>query len=189
MSGIVIRQLNTVYWWVPKNACTTMKVHYAKILGLKFQNPHRAKFEITKKIIPEMFNYAFVRHPFQRLYSCWANKIAPGHPIGADFVNDIDINVFHELMDKVYSEMPFEDFALLVMDKKTKGDLHWLPQSKQIPKGVIYYKMEEFPIGAFFKTSNKDHTGGRWQDVFTSRVLEKAIKYYSEDLKRYNYTY
>ena len=188
MAGIVIRPLNTVYWFIPKNACTSLKAHYARLLKLPFRSPHRARFEYTDVILPGFFNYAIVRHPFQRLYSCWANKIADGHPVSPDFVNGIDIHVFKGMMHQGYSEMPFEDFALLVMGAKVKDDPHWAPQSSQVPNGIHFFKLEEQPLlKALLHTSNADHTGGRWQDHFTPRVLNRALEYYAEDFRRYGY--
>ena len=188
MYGIVVDPLKTIYWFIPKNACTTLKVYYAKLLGLEFSNVHVANFKRTNKILPEYFNFTIVRHPFQRLYSCWANKLAPGHPVANGFENDIDINTFRGMTDLFYSEMSFEEFALLAMGRKTRDDQHWKPQSKLVPKGVNFYKMEELPLRAFFPVRNADHTGGRWEDHFTDKVLKKALKYYAEDFSRYGYS-
>jgi hypothetical protein len=188
MAGIVVEPLKIVYWFIPKNACTAMKIHYANMLGLEFDNVHDAPFQYTNKVLKRYFNFAIVRHPFQRLYSCWANKLAPGHPVDEGFVNDIDPNVFYGMFDLFYSGMPFDKFALLAMSKKTRNDQHWKPQTRLIPeKNIALYRLEDLPLSVFFPVANKDHTGGRWQDFFTDEVKRKAEEYYSEDLIRYGY--
>jgi hypothetical protein len=187
MEGIVIEPLKTVYWFIPKNACTTLKVHYAKLMGLDFDNPHSAGFVLTGKILPGYFNFCVVRHPLHRLYSCWANKVAPGHPVVDYFINDLDPNVFAGL-DMVYSEMPFDDFVDIVLADNCKRDPHWAPQSDQVPNEIAYYKLEELPLWALFRKANKNHMDDNWRSKYTDRSFEKAVNYYKEDLKRYAYS-
>jgi hypothetical protein len=186
MAGIIIEPLKAVYWFMPKNACTTLKAHYANMLGLGYvTTPHEAAFEYTDDVLDGYFNFCIVRHPLRRLYSCWANKIAEGHPVSDDFIDGIDIHIFKDTMDKVYSGMPFSDFVDVVLD--AKHDPHWAPQSEQSPEGIAHYKLEELPLFALFPIVNKDHTGGNWRSAYSNRTITKAVEYYREDFERYGY--
>lgn len=53
MPGIVIRKNKAVYWPIPKNACTAIKLHLCNYIGIPAgENPHDAPFEWTDGILP-----------------------------------------------------------------------------------------------------------------------------------------
>jgi hypothetical protein len=35
-NGIVLHKLKMVYWYIPKVACTTLKIHFADLCGLPY---------------------------------------------------------------------------------------------------------------------------------------------------------
>jgi hypothetical protein len=75
-----------VYIEVPKVACSSIKIALASIVGVDLDavggNPHEAPFPEPvqrangPKLFPGLFAFAFVRNPWDRLASCYRDKVA-----------------------------------------------------------------------------------------------------------------
>ena len=189
MNGIIIEPTKSIYWAIPKNACTAMKVHFCKLLEIAVpdENPHIAPFNKTEAPIKGYRNWAIVRNPFARLYSLWANKIAPGHPEHPLFINHIDQNVFYALMNEVYSGMSFEDFTKVVLESKCR-DNHWKPQAEQIPDNCETFKLEEVGglLSSMLPVLNGDNQNN-WEAAYTQELLDLVYVYYKNDFKILGY--
>ena len=79
--------LGAVYVEIPKVACTSIKVLLAKLIGIDLVavdgDPHAANFPEPPEpprskapLYPGLFTFAFVRNPWDRLVSCYRDKIA-----------------------------------------------------------------------------------------------------------------
>lgn len=190
MKGIVLHYSRSVYWPIPKNACTTLKVHFINLLGIPCgNNPHRADFEWTNCSIDGYSNWALVRNPYSRLYSLWVNKIAPGHPVQPSWPTKIDKNVFHKVKNIIHSEMSFENFVEVLLNSGEK-DQHWDPQSEMIPDNCFVTKMEEFQcLNIMFPTHNKSHLSTcNWQKEYSEKTQRLVQDYYTNDFERFGYS-
>ena len=82
--SIYLEPYNAVYVEVPKVACSSIKACLAELLGVELRdgNPHITNFP-TLNIssrgdslwYPEQFSFAFARNPWDRLVSCYRDKI------------------------------------------------------------------------------------------------------------------
>ena len=191
MRGIVLHFSKSVYWQVPKNACTTIKVHLINLLEIPNNgNPHRAKFEWTETPIEGYTNWALVRNPYSRLYSLWVNKIAPGHPTVDSWPAGIDKNVFGKMGDSILSEMPFENFVFTLLNSG-RHNPHWNPQATMIPESCECTRMEQFerPMRVLFPSHNRAHMDtSNWRVAYTPEMQKLVRNYYSEDFRRFGYS-
>lgn len=84
---VLLAPYAAVYVEVPKVACTSLKTAFAGVLGIDLQeaggNPHRVRFPQPAgpprpqgPFYPGLFAFAFVRNPWDRLVSCYRDKIA-----------------------------------------------------------------------------------------------------------------
>src|SRR5262245_19417577 len=84
---VLLERYAAIYIEVPKVACTSLKVAFAQLLGIDLDNsggdPHQASFPSTAysnyaygPLFQDLFAFAFVRNPWDRLVSCYRDKIA-----------------------------------------------------------------------------------------------------------------
>lgn len=84
--AILLPPYDAVYIEIPKVACTSLKVAFAQLLGIALEdeagNPHVVEFPSPDPanstdgcLFPGLFTFAFVRNPWDRLVSCYRDKI------------------------------------------------------------------------------------------------------------------
>ena len=86
VDAILLEPYRAVYVETPKVACTSIKTALAEILGLSLKptggDPHRVRWPTAERspshsgrLFPGLFTFAFVRNPWDRLVSCYRDKI------------------------------------------------------------------------------------------------------------------
>ena len=179
IEGIIIRETRSVYWPVFKCASTTVKRHIARIQGRHDLDPHSVRFETTHRPLNGYFNFAFVRHPFQRLVSVYFNFVSENHELPRH-------KIFGVMSNSTYVGMPFKQFVDIALKEKNS---HWSPQCELIPDGVEIFKLEESSIlRALFLPENKSRAV-YYQEIMDDQSLKIAAQYYKADLLRFDYGY
>jgi hypothetical protein len=83
---ILLKQYRAIYISVPKVACTSFKTAFAQLLGVGLGNghrdPHRVRYPspvpidgLQEYLYPGFYRFGFVRNPWDRLVSCYRDKI------------------------------------------------------------------------------------------------------------------
>jgi hypothetical protein len=86
VDAIVLAPYRAVYVETPKVACTSIKTALAEILGISLRStggdPHYVEWPTAARssshsgrLFPGLFTFAFVRNPWDRLVSCYRDKI------------------------------------------------------------------------------------------------------------------
>lgn len=154
-NGIVLHPLKMVYWYIPKVACTTLKTYFADRCGLPYDKSDPMSvhdycwnhWEKVSKPIPEYFNFAYVRNPFNKLESLYWDKI----------VNNYSELVF-ERFGGFYKNMPFDKFCeRIIKISHKKADIHFMPQSFLIPQDVNIFFLEIDLLPKILNASNESH--------------------------------
>jgi hypothetical protein len=189
MPGIVIEPLKSVYWPIPKNACTALKRRIALLLGFPDPpNPHDAPFTYADFTLPGYEDFAIVRHPLARIYSLWANKLAPGHPVAPDFVDNIDPHVFSPFPWVFRDGMSFDAFLQAIISIPVgSADPHWAPQVTQMPPKTKFYRIED--VGTLLRlAAPAENTSVYPETPPVGRELARLVRaYYAEDFSVFGY--
>ena len=80
---ILLERYRAVYVEIPKVACTSIKTALAPFAGVSLDtlgNPHEMNWPVAVPsrsgcLFPDRFSFAFVRNPWDRLLSCYRDKI------------------------------------------------------------------------------------------------------------------
>ena len=191
MPGIIIHSTRSIYWPVPKNACSTIKKRVCEIEGIDpGTNVHTAPFERCHQIDRPMLykNFAIVRNPYSRLYSLWTDKI-----IENDIHDGVpDPNVFKNYGDSFWIGMTFKEFVHTIISiPYNEADPHFALQTKQIPMFCDIVKMEDVkPLTfALFESINvTKEQGFDYKKEYSEHGLYDVVyQHYKEDFTRFNY--
>ena len=125
------------YCWlqIPKCGSSSIRTHLnhhteKSLTGLGGQPQDIAdwkKFEYKKEYL-DLFNFAFVRNPFDRLLSCWIDKVKLHHRWSK---NKYQGKNKHYLIDNNFS---FKEFAAKICKEKNFRDGHWKPLLEFFPE-------------------------------------------------------
>src|SRR5262249_52924101 len=86
IDSILLERYHAIYIETPKVACTSIKTVLARVLGISLVetqgDPHRVRWPTPDEapsrsgsLFPGLFTFAFVRNPWDRLVSCYRDKI------------------------------------------------------------------------------------------------------------------
>ena len=174
---IVSDEYKFVYFAVPKVACSSIKaalLPYFDVDASAYSVPKKdgtselkvhklfdeSPYQITKdKLLKglrggkyrEYFKFAFVRNPWDRLVSCYLNKLSqedcPGmkYPVG--------------VASKLYCGMPFAEFVEIVAETPdNRSNLHFRSQSSMICGTLNEGEQRRYPLPDFIGCFENLHT-------------------------------
>jgi hypothetical protein len=123
--SILLKPYRAIYLWIPKVACSSFKTAFAQLLGLSVEkahgDPHRIRFpspvrneRLQRFFYPGFFRFGFVRNPWDRLVSCYRDKIK--NEVGGYTHFSLRPGVANCLAryDAFVADMPFDAFVAAV---------------------------------------------------------------------------
>ena len=189
MPGIVIHSTKSVYWPIPKNACSTFKKKICELEKIDpGSNVHTANFEwTTRGVYSEYMNFAIVRNPYARLFSLWQDKIIENHAVHGR----PDPSVFDRYGDLFRVEMLFHDFVHAIISiPYDEADPHFSLQIYQVPPECQCVKIEHIrPITfGLFESINVTQDLDYKNHYLGTGIDEVVYQHYREDFKRFDYS-
>ncbi len=147
--SVLLEGYTAVYIEVPKVACTSLKVALAQLLGMDLAasaggDPHHASFpsvapaeDAHGPLFPDLFAFAFVRNPWDRLVSCYRDKIAGEVDGFTRFTIRPGVADCLAGFDAFTADMSFEQFVMAVASiPDSEADAHFRPQYTFVANGV-----------------------------------------------------
>lgn len=116
-ANIVLHNYHAIYFYIPKVACSSIKSVCFDLLhpGKATNNIHNFDYPCVKRNgiahnYNNYFKFAFVRNPWDRLVSCYRNKIRTDNKYND---NEFTNGVFNKLLvyNLFWAGMTFEDFV------------------------------------------------------------------------------
>ncbi len=220
--AIALHKYKAAYVIVPKVACTSLQNYFADVLfgkekkkelieNIKYgKDIHDLRFpSIDRERLQKgckYFKFCFVRNPWDRLVSCYVDKIQLKTPADPEYNNGVRIWLNKSFRCQT-GELDFENFV----EKITKispelGERHFKPQSCYITTkegnlfvdfigkfetlqddfNLLCAKINLSPrrLGHFFLTKRPHYSS------FYSESTKKLVeKYYESDIRLFNYKF
>jgi hypothetical protein len=139
----------------------------------------------------DYYKFAFVRNPWDRLVSCWQDKIVDHHRLGLK----------EELFPKLQEFENFVDYVSENIDLEY-GNRHLRLQCRMIDLNHIDYlgRFEKFTadlkeikkalgITAFTKKMNASKRKVEYREYYNDRVKDKVAELYRRDIQIFNYEF
>jgi hypothetical protein len=200
MPGIVSHKLKVVYWFIPKNACTSFKKYFAEVERIAYDYIHDAPFEYVTDFnaYPDYFHFTVVRHPMERLLSLYKNKIQPDGRTDEYFINGVERVVLDYRMG-FNKDMSFNDFCKVIIHiPHHLRDPHYAEQWIQFkPFNCYIIRMEELStelkkLESILQIKDlpiENQTDKKiFRQCFLSPSMTHAVvSFYHQDFIRFNY--
>jgi len=198
-----------VYYEVPKAACSSIKLFIATLDGIVNNIPrHVHSLPISKLSLPgarsilykDYFHFTFVRNPYDRLVSCYANKVVRPE------LYERRAGPFSRMFGELgYREMSFGDFVQFVTRVPNKHcDNHFVPQHRLLNLDVLDFigRFESFnqdflyvrkQIGVSDDTPQLQKMNASrhdpYQGYYDDKLRRMVARKYARDLEIFNYDF
>lgn len=137
--AVLLEEYGAVYVEVPKVACSSIKTALADLLGVELESvggdPHQAHFpapaspQLGSMLYPGLFSFTFVRNPWDRLVSCYRDKIRGEVPDFTSFDRARGVAYCLARFDAFRPGMSFREFVNAVVDiRDDEADEHFRSQ-------------------------------------------------------------
>lgn len=189
MCPIVSHKNKYVYFPIPKVACSTIRALLAPLEGLEWHHPWERKTPFVRvqkalaQKLPGYFKFAFVRNPWDRLVSCYEDKVVSVRTCENN--KAVHNGVFREFekykQDFLHMDFPeFVEFVCSVPDEET--DWHFRPQ-------YMFVDPRQLDLLGRFESLNRDLNTLRKRVRISRKIPHKMVterkpypQYYTPDL-------
>lgn len=208
--NILAKEYKVIYFNTQKNANTTMKAQFVEVLGMaktkefpkdvhhNYDFPTASQSEIISKY-QDFLRFLIVRNPWERLVSCYTNKIKQSVRIGKNYMLECSPDLF--------IGMSFEAFVETVCKiPDSEADYHFCSQTYLMlyPDGYfpinyicnmenLAFHIEEIKsiTGIPFSTlSNLNRSKSvSYKDFYTPELIEKVRRRYHIDIEFFKYEF
>ncbi len=217
--NIVLHKYRTIYFYIPKVACTSLRTVFLQLLGISPSAPTNRHISLRNLEYPSetndkinsnfhhYFKFCFVRNPWDRLVSCYLNKILSKSRTDYYFKNGIP-RTFFKYGEAFHSEMPFEEFVDAICNIPDEdSNNHFKSQHKFVSDSNgeplvdfigKFEKMEEDFSHICRKLNIKkielpririNRNRKPYQYYYNKETIEKVRKRYSKDIEMFGYVH
>lgn len=215
--NIVMHEYKAIYFYIPKVACSSIKLAVADLIGVpspdptnKFAYPHKRNYPFVKRDALEKYNdyfkFSFVRNPWDRVLSCYRNKIVG---VREGKFGKQELPVFLKYDSRRFSlDMSFEEFVEVLMEvPDSTADPHYRSQYTFIedPQGkdivdflghfenldhdleVVSNKLDIPPI--ILPHTMKSPRERAYRDYYNPKTKELIAERYEKDIQKFGYEF
>ena len=212
--AIVIPECRAIYYPIPKVANSSIRSALWLMFGdgSEPERPHRLPFQFVGKSgslkFGDYFRFAFVRNPWDKLVSCYSEKIAKSPITNRWLKNGVyrGLARYGERFGQFYADMPFDEFVKNVCRiPDGRADIHIRSQWRFVKaRDAVWYANRIFrfedlneqwavvcsSLGKQIELPwcNKSTRSG-WREVYTKTVARMVADRYEADITLFQYKF
>ncbi len=194
--NILIEDFKSIYFFIPKNGCTSFKKAILQYLGDKESEDNVHKFDFPFACYNQLdtdyndyMKFAFVRNPWNRLASCFKGKIRSSNYNSKKFENGV-ARIFLKYGDMFYGDMSFKKFVEAVCSiPDSEANPHFISQlfrltdnsGELLPNYIGRLENIKPSIEKIYKNTGLSLSNLKHENK--SRISESYTNYYDEKIK------
>jgi len=221
--ALISHKYKFVYYSVPKAGCTSIKFFIGTLEDIEGVSPSLPVLDIHSNSIPilklslaearsalykDYFHFAFVRNPYDRLLSCYINRVYEPALHSCNDKRHIN-GEFKEFLNQYgqlgWKKMAFGDFVQFVIRVADRNcDNHFMPQHcllnldlldfighfENLNQDFLYVKKQ---IGVSDDTPQLQKLNasrhGPYQSYYNDKLRKMVTRKYARDLEIFNYDF
>ena len=216
---ILLSRYRAIYIAIPKVACTSFKTAFAQLLGVSLErangDPHRVRYPspvpidaLQRFLYPGFYRFAFVRNPWDRLVSCYRDKINDEVGGYTEFTVRPGVANCLARFDAFQADMPFDAFVEAVASiPDSEADEHFRSQHTFVTnrKGMMtadfigrYERLaDDFQIVRLstglpeieLPRLQAARKAAKYLEYYTPKTRELVAERYREDIEMFAYEF
>jgi hypothetical protein len=216
--NIALHEYNALYFYIPKVACSSLKLSVAELLDIPspdmsnpLASPHRRPYPYVRRneILTKYQSYcrfAFVRNPWDRLLSCYKNKIV-GVKSGRYGEGKL-LEFLKKDSERFHLDMSFSEFVEVVASlADNNSDYHYRSQYSfnftddgvQLTNFIGKFESLDDDLRRLAENSEvpllrlphvmKSSDSRTYREFFTTKTKKLVESRYEKDIDTFKYTY
>lgn len=212
--GIVSHKYKFIYFYIPKVASTTLKKDLAKTLFHRDINERVHMFcfdeviDIQSGEYEDYFKFALVRNPWDRLLSCYSDKILHTNVTNDEFKNGVFRRYVRRYKDLFYMGMPFDEFIrvisnipdekaerhfrsqyVYITDKNDNILVDFIGKFENISSDLSFISKKTQIANFSHFHENRSNRPEDYKEIYTEETKEIVAKRYKKDIQMFGYEF
>lgn len=215
---VYLKAFNAVYVEIPKVACTSLKAAIAQLLGIDIGafngDPHQVEFPSIEcnanasTLFPGYFSFAFVRNPWDRIVSCYRDKIAGEvngftystiRPGIADclarfeaFIPGMDFSDFVDAVASIpdsEADVHFRSQYAFIINKEEAIAVDYLGRYETLSKDLDVVRQRTGLPDLTLQRLQAARTQVPYSEYYTDRTRKIVAQRYARDIEMFEYRF
>ncbi len=213
-SAIISQKYHFLYFYIPKVASTSIKKSLAHTLyGRDIENRvHSYCFDevidITGEEYGSYFKFSFVRNPWDRVVSCYCDKILHKDFTNYKYKNGVYRKFIHRYGTRFRMGMSFERFIEIICNlQDTESDRHFRSQHtyiidseenclvnfigkfENIHADLAYIRRQTGLPNTELSVANQSRRAWGYKNFYTEKTKKMVTKRYAKDIDLFHYKF
>ena len=189
--NLTISETKNFIWFRVAKVGTRTIMHLLVDAGVELSAEHSNDCYYPVNLYKDYFKFGFVRNPWDRIVSCWLDKIVSKNAFRFSQEQHEELQTFEKFVDYVRDNVDLE-----------YGNRHMRLQSRLIDLNQVDYlgRFESFSadlqevmrildIEGEIKTRNASQREKDYRTYYSDRVKEKVAELYKRDIQLFNYEF
>ena len=216
---ILIKRHKAIYFPIPKVACTSLKYSMLNWMGKRAIDPENPYYKIHTRKYPsvnkniildkysEYYRFCFIRNPWDRLVSCYKNKIKQDSKYNDNWFKNGVAKSLLKHKNKFKGGMSFSEFIetvcyinddiadphlksqyKFIYDSKDRLLVNFIGRFESLEEDYLYIckqlSIKDIPLPHMLKSNRSDY-----KEYYNDKLISLVYDRYAKDIRLFKYNF